>query len=64
MWPDQVSNPGSLARVRCPADCAMRPGTFMNETGRVTSPESIPSHLNSQKTDRRTLQKKCNTVPM
>ena len=25
MWPDRVSNPGPLT-VRCPIDCAMRPG--------------------------------------
>ena len=27
MWPDRVSNPGPDLRVRCPTDCATRPGS-------------------------------------
>ena len=34
MWPDRVSNPGPLTynRVRCPTDCATRPGLRCTNT--------------------------------
>ena len=40
MLPDRVSNPGPLTRVRCPIDCATRPGT-----AKLARPEAVYIYL-------------------